>query len=1023
MTSFSPQTGTQCRGGGDGRMGGSEQDGLAIARQRIAREQEEQTGYLDLGMLGLTELPEELFELQHLRALNLGAGWEDDNGEWREACADVAANRFSSLAGLPELSKLQILSFQRSRLDSLTGAADLHALGSLDCSGTEVGDLAPLEGLPALQSLNCSWTKVSDLTPLQGLTALQSLDCSWTKVSDLAPLQGLTALQSLDCSATQVSNLAPLQGLTALQSLDCGGTQVSDLAPLEGLPALQSLYCSATPVSDLAPLEGLPALQSLNCRSTQVSDLAPLEGLPALQSLDCSRCRLQSFPRWLFDKLEKLVLYESHIPGIPATVLSQSRFDNCLESLRAHFADLDAGAAAVTEIKLMVLGNGRVGKTQLCRWLRDKPYDDAIPSTHGVLVTSAPLPGGAETRLNIWDFGGQDLYHGTHALFMRTSALFLLAWTPELENADKFVVDGIRLRNHPLAYWVDYVRHQAGAGSPVVVVQTRCDRPEDDAPCPVPEADLFHAFKFRKVLHFSAKRLRGTESLAESLRDAVAWLQEHGNPAIIGAGRYRVQQRLQQMLDADADAALPPDRRQHRKLTQAEFGQLCDEAGGISSREHLLSYLHNAGAVFYRQGLFGDDIILDQGWALDAIYAVFHREKSYKQILWQEGRFTRSFLEGWVWQDHGADEQKLFLSMMQSCGICFAHRRLGSPDDDEIEYIAPDLLPERGDLAVKLVQLWEADAPTEIATFSYPMLHKGLMGSIISRIGSAAGIDAEYWKGGVYVYETETRSRALVEEVMLDSWRGEIRIQTQRGQAALLLQRLVKLIEDQQSRAGLTPASVTTTTAAAREPGEPAAPLSFAQEPSPMPEWCVSYAWNDTTPEGRDREATVDRLCAEAQAHGRTILRDKTALGLGDSLAKFMGRIGRGDRVFVILSDKYLKSPNCMFELSEIWRNSRLQDEEFVKRVRAFMLPCARIWSPKDRLGYAVYWKQQYGDLEALVKEHGYDILGEKDGQQFRLMKTFSGNVGDILATVADTLQPRSFDDLVKYGFTDDAVP
>jgi len=39
------------------------------------------------------------------------------------------------------------------------------------------------------------------------------------------------------------------------------------------------------------------------------------------------------------------------------------------------------------------------------------------------------------------------------------------------------------------------------------------------------------------------------------------------------------------------------------------------------------------------------------------------------------------------------------------------------------------------------------------------------------------------------------------------------------------------------------------------------------------------------------------------------------------------------------------------------------------------------------------------------------------------MMKPFSGNVGDILATVADTLQPRSFDDLVKYGFTGDAVP
>ena len=56
--------------------------------------------------------------------------------------------------------------------------------------------------------------------------------------------------------------------------------------------------------------------------------------------------------------------------------------------------------------------------------------------------------------------------------------------------------------------------------------------------------------------------------------------------------------------------------------------------------------------------------------------------------------------------------------------------------DEEIEYIAPDLLPERGDLERKLEQWWELDSPTETATFSYPMLHPGLMRSIISAIGS-----------------------------------------------------------------------------------------------------------------------------------------------------------------------------------------------------------------------------------------------------------------------------------------------
>jgi internalin A len=44
----------------------------AIALERIAHEAEARTGSLDLSMLGLTDLPEELFALTHLRELNLG---------------------------------------------------------------------------------------------------------------------------------------------------------------------------------------------------------------------------------------------------------------------------------------------------------------------------------------------------------------------------------------------------------------------------------------------------------------------------------------------------------------------------------------------------------------------------------------------------------------------------------------------------------------------------------------------------------------------------------------------------------------------------------------------------------------------------------------------------------------------------------------------------------------------------------------------------------------------------------------
>jgi internalin A len=43
---------------------------------------------------------------------------------------------------------------------------------------------------------------------------------------------------------------------------------------------------------------------------------------------------------------------------VPNEVLSQFRNENCLDSLRAHVRDLEAGTEVMLEVKLLVLGNG-----------------------------------------------------------------------------------------------------------------------------------------------------------------------------------------------------------------------------------------------------------------------------------------------------------------------------------------------------------------------------------------------------------------------------------------------------------------------------------------------------------------------------------------------------------------------------------------------------------------------------------------------------------------------------------------
>ena len=440
------------------------------------------------------------------------------------------------------------------------------------------------------------------------------------------------------------------------------------------------------------------------------------------------------------------------------------------------------------------------------------------------------------------------------------------------------------------------------------------------------------------------------------------------------------------------------------------------------------------GSCFTGRGLFNDCIVLDQGWALEAIYAVFHRQKCYRQLRLLRGRFNRSLLEALVWQDYSVEEQELFLSLMTSCGVCFVHREGDRQGQVETEYIAPDLLPDREEMAAEIEATWGDPAPGGEITVDLPFLHPGIMRGIISRIGKAAGISALYWKYGVCLYEKTTRSRALIEQRTSDrpnTWSGQIVVSTRGGQAGELLRELREWIKEVLEQSGCRDWQIQEAPDLVRptqpprdgrprsvepEPGEvaPEGKLEFIPLRSDKKTYCVSYAWND------ESKAIVDRLCEDARQQEIEILREKTGLELGESISRFMQRLGAGDRVFVILSDKYLKSPHCMNELFEVWRNCKMEDEAFRQRIRVFLLPDARMSTPLERALCAKHWKEQFTALDAVVREHGADLLGQADFKRYKLMQDFAHRVGDMLALIADTLQPADFEELKKHGFADD---
>ncbi len=119
----------------------------------------------------------------------------------------------------------------------------------------------------------------------------------------------------------------------------------------------------------------------------------------------------------------------------------------------------------------------------------------------------------------------------------------------------------------------------------------------------------------------------------------------------------------------------------------------------------------------------------------------------------------------------------------------------------------------------------------------------------------------------------------------------------------------------------------------------------------------ISYAW------GAEREEIVNQADQALQKRGIKIIRDKRELGYKGSINAFMERIGQGDCVILVISDKYLRSPNCMYELVEIAEN-----KHFTDRVFPIVLQDADIYNPVHRIRYIKHWEEKRAELAEAIK-------------------------------------------------------
>ena len=115
---------------------------------------------------------------------------------------------------------------------------------------------------------------------------------------------------------------------------------------------------------------------------------------------------------------------------------------------------------------------------------------------------------------------------------------------------------------------------------------------------------------------------------------------------------------------------------------------------------------------------------------------------------------------------------------------------------------------------------------------------------------------------------------------------------------------------------------------------------------------------------GGESERAVDELERAFAERGIRIVRDKKDLDYKGSIEAFEQRIGQGQCIVLVISDKYLRSEHCMYELLEVDKNLDLRE-----RIFPIVLADARIYKAKDRLIYIRHWDEQIEQLNQAIKQ------------------------------------------------------
>ncbi|KYC51865.1 MAG: lipoprotein NlpI [Candidatus Methanofastidiosum methylothiophilum] len=159
----------------------------------------------------------------------------------------------------------------------------------------------------------------------------------------------------------------------------------------------------------------------------------------------------------------------------------------------------------------------------------------------------------------------------------------------------------------------------------------------------------------------------------------------------------------------------------------------------------------------------------------------------------------------------------------------------------------------------------------------------------------------------------------------------------------------------------------------------------------------------------RDIAEEIDNFCLSI---GKILTKDDRDIRYKDSISGYMKKIRQSDFAILLISDDFLKSINCMYEVYEL-----IKEEDYKDKILPILIEPINIFTYEGILNYINYWDEKEKECRNKLNEKD-PLKTIKLREDHKIIDNIGHEIGDFLE-ILKGIKCKTYEEIKKSGYID----